>query len=453
MSNGDDGATTHRVEPSSGSPFEGPSLLVLSPEGLSLHELPSRGKVVIGRGEDADVRLRDPSISRAHARLEIGPELTVTDLASANGVIVRGTRIGANATQPIAPGEPLVLGKITIVVQAGPAPRGRGWIASASGPAVFVPEARDRRRLTPAVAVDPAMRDAFALAERVAESAITILLLGETGVGKEVLATRIHEASGRAGRFLQINCAALAASLLESELFGHERGAFTGATTDKPGLLESASSGTVLLDEIGELGVELQAKLLRTLEQREVMRVGGRAPIAIDVRFVAATNRDLRADVTRGVFRADLYYRLNGISIEIPPLRARPADIEPLLESFLHASGCTISADATAAIRAHPFPGNVRELRHAIERAVVLAGPRGVIERAHLPPEIAGAGAVSAGARADDPPADERERIIWALERCAHNQTRAAKLLGISRRTLVTRIKEHRIPRPRKGYG
>jgi transcriptional regulator with AAA-type ATPase domain len=452
-SGGDDGATTHRVEP--GDPaatgLGGPSLLVLSPEGLSLHRLPAEGSLVIGRGDEADVCLRDPSVSRAHARLAMGPPLAISDLESANGVLVRGKRVGQDAPFVIAPGEPIALGKITIVVQSGPPPRGRGWIASATGPAVFVPAPREDERLTPIVAEAPPMKDTVALVDRVAQSHITVLLLGETGAGKEVLARRLHEASGRKGPLLEINCATLSPALLESELFGHERGAFTGAVAQKPGLLESARGGTVLLDEVGELAPSLQAKLLRALEQREVLRVGGRTPVAIDVRFVAATNRDLRAEVERGAFRADLYYRLNGIAIEIPPLRDRPEDLEPLAHTFLAPSGTPIAPDALAALRAHTFPGNVRELRQAIERAVVLAGDDGAITRAHLPPEI---GSASARDRAapETAPEDERERILWALERCAHNQTRAAELLGISRRTLVTRIKEHKIPRPRKGY-
>jgi DNA-binding NtrC family response regulator len=447
---GESGATLP-IDTAASSGPEGPAVLVVAPDGLSVHPIPTSGSIVLGRGEDADVRLGDPSISRLHARLEIDGLIRVTDLGSANGVTVRGTKIPRDTAVPISPGEPVQLGAVSVVVQSIAPARDRGWVASGEGRSVFVPEPGGADELSPMIAADPATRDCLALAERVAPSSISVLLTGETGVGKEVVARRIHEVSRRAGPFLGINCAALSTALLESELFGHERGAFTGADRARPGLFESADRGTVFLDEIGEMPLALQAKLLRVLEQREVMRVGGRAPIAIDVRFVAATNRDLRGAVRDHAFRADLYYRVAGVDLEVPALRDRPADVEPLALSFLSPARCVLSDAALAALEAHDFPGNVRELRHALERAAVVAGDGAVIEREHLPPEIGSTG--RAKPRPSTPPSDERERILWALEKCAHNQTRAAEVLGISRRTLVSRIKAYRIPRPRKGYG
>jgi transcriptional regulator with PAS, ATPase and Fis domain len=319
-------------------------------------------------------------------------------------------------------------------------------VKAGTGPAVLVPPGPPARRDPRVVAEDPAMLRVLELVERVAPGGITVLLLGETGTGKEVVASVLHAASGRPGPFLRLNCAAISPTLLESELFGHEKGAFTGATGAKPGLLESAEGGTVLLDEIGEMPVELQSRLLRVIEEREVLRVGGREPRRIDVRFVAATNRDLLAACDAGAFRRDLYYRLNGMSVSIPPLRERPADVEPLARRFLEPSGATLSPEALAVVTAYRWPGNARELRNALERAALLCGPSRVIAPEHLPAEVRAPGA----AGSDTPlTGSERERIEEALRRCAGNQTHAARMLGISRRTLVNRLRELDIPRPR----
>jgi DNA-binding NtrC family response regulator len=290
--------------------------------------------------------------------------------------------------------------------------------------------------------------------DRVAAGAINVLIVGETGVGKEVVAQTIHERSPRAARpFLALNCAALSESLLESELFGHEKGAFTGAAQRKLGLLEVARGGTVFLDEIGEMPPALQAKLLRVFEQREVLRVGGLKAEPIDVRFVAATHRDLAREVAEGRFRQDFYFRLNGISIAIPPLRERKDEILPLALRFVGEVAArsrrvppTLDPAVERALLAHPWPGNVRELRNVVERAVVLA-PGATIGLEHLQLEAPTEGR-AAPASADA--ADERQRILDALDRCAGNQTKAAKLLGYSLRTLVSRLDQYGIPRPRK---
>jgi len=317
---------------------------------------------------------------------------------------------------------------------------------------------------------DPAMQQIYALLDVFAPSPLSVLILGETGVGKEVFAEAIHQRSPRAGKpFLKLNCAALPPSLLEAELFGHEKNAFTGANQARPGLLEAADQGTVFLDEVGELPPPVQVKLLRVLEDRKVLRIGGRTPRKLDVRFVAATNRDLDADVAAGSFRQDLYFRLNGVSFVIPPLRDRLVEIAPLADRFLAAASRTLdrteplrlSPDARAYLERHSWPGNVRELRNVMERAAVLVSGD-VIVPADLPSHVTRAGsAVRAEGTAptkeprrspstETDAAAERQRIIDALERCAGNQTRAAKLLGISLRTLVNRLAEHDIPRPRK---
>ena len=308
------------------------------------------------------------------------------------------------------------------------------------------------------------MRRTYALAARAAAGTIGVVILGETGVGKDVLARWIHDASPRAARpFVSVNCAALSESLLESELFGHERGAFTGAAQAKEGLLETAPGGTVFLDEVGELPAATQAKLLRVIEAREVLRVGGVRPRKIDVRFVAATNRDLEADVARGSFRRDLYFRLNGMTLVVPPLRERPADVPLLARRFVAALAAgaghrrvpAISAAALARLAAHAWPGNVRELRNVVERALLLCdGP--AITEAHLPPEVLSVVAAPPGApsasRAPStavPEGSERARILGALAACAGNQSRAAKKLGISRKVLIARLDAYGVARPR----
>ena len=318
--------------------------------------------------------------------------------------------------------------------------------------------------------VDESMRRVQALAERAAAGDINLLILGETGVGKEVLARAIHAASPRASQPMAcINCAALSLSLLESELFGHERGAFTGAGQAKPGLLETAPGGTVFLDEVGELPPVLQAKLLRVIETREVLRVGSVRVRKIDVRFIAATNRDLEAEVSRDGFRRDLYFRLNGMTLTIPPLRERPADLPLLARGFVatlaRAGGAPggargrvpeISEPAMAVLRAHSWPGNVRELRNVIERALLLCdGPALLPE--HLPPPAPPAmtdADDAAPAPAPRPPreaaSDERARVLAALAACGGNQSRAARQLGVSRKVLIARLDRYGVARPRK---
>jgi transcriptional regulator with PAS, ATPase and Fis domain len=309
----------------------------------------------------------------------------------------------------------------------------------------------------------PAMRALHALAQRAARGPGSILITGETGVGKEVLAEAIHRWSPRAGGpFLALNCAALSEALVESELFGHERGAFTGAVQTKPGLLEAAAGGTVLLDELGEMPLALQAKLLRVIETRQVFRVGAVRARSIDVRFLAATNRDLDAAVAAGRFRADLFFRLNVINLDIPPLRARPEEIVALAEGFIGRTETadtralpTLSAGALERLRAYDWPGNIRELRNVIEAAVVLCqGPS--ITAEHLPGRLGRRERVDSPAVAPaawhglDRHQVERAAIIEALARCHGNQTRAAALLGMPRRTLCKRLVTYQIPRPRK---
>ena len=301
-----------------------------------------------------------------------------------------------------------------------------------------------------------AMREVFRTVRRVAASSATVLIRGESGTGKELVARAIHELSPRAAApFVALNCAAMPAALIESELFGHERGAFTDARERRVGRFESASGGTLFLDEIGELEPGVQAKFLRALEERRIERLGSGTPIEVDVRVVAATNRDLERDVAAGRFRADLFYRIHVVPMELPPLRDRREDVRLLAEHFLalarEAAGRgprRFAAEALGALERFPWPGNVRELRNTVERAVALC-EGDAIELADLPASVVRTErieslreAVRAGRLSfEDAVANfERSLLLEALEESDWNQTRAAERLGTTRRTLKLRM-------------
>ena len=299
-----------------------------------------------------------------------------------------------------------------------------------------------------------ALQDLLRTVEKVARADATVLVVGESGTGKELFARAIHYHGPRASRpFVAVNCGALVGTLLESELFGHVRGAFTGAQTAKRGLFVAADRGTLFLDEIGELSPELQPKLLRALQEGEIKPVGGIETQKVDVRVVAATNRDLREDVRAGRFREDLYYRLNVITLEIPPLRERPEDIPPLVEHFVARAATRarkpapeISAEAMDVLRSQPWPGNVRELANAVERAVVLGGD--VLG----PADFAGRASprIEAAAKSEDYPFIgmsledlERTHIERVLNECGGQKGRAAEILGINRTTLWKKLRQY----------
>jgi DNA-binding NtrC family response regulator len=562
-------------------------LVVVEGDSVTVHDLPGIGSVLIGRGPEASVKLIDPGSSARHALLHLeNGQIAIEDLASRNGVQIRGQKIPAEQKTPLAPGEAALLGSAVLLVQRKsrglqvrrPLPHGyfelrlaeecelaraggaaarfslarldldRGvssetFVESATaqlrpadivgtyGPSAFeillrrTPRDDAERALEPlrvrlaelgakprlslasfpadgqtahtliekacaglrpvasqatrpgVIIHDERMREVYRLAEKAAGGTINVLILGETGVGKEVLAETVHRASKRAsGPFLCLNCAAVTENLLEAELFGHERGAFTDAKATKPGLLESATGGTVFLDEIGEMSPAMQAKLLRVIETKQVTRVGAVRPVSIDVRFVAATHRDLVQEVREKRFRSDLYYRLNGLCLEIPPLRERTSEIRPLAEAFLaemaRAAAVPVppklTEDAAALLEAYAWPGNIRELRNVMERASLLS-EGGEIEPEDLPletllePAAAGARIVEAAGVSepdgDAPETDdrwnreekaERERILEALRAEGGNQTRAARRLGMARGTFIARIERFDIGRPQK---
>ncbi|CAN5846998.1 hypothetical protein BH11MYX3_BH11MYX3_21320 [soil metagenome] len=419
---------------------------------MTVHPLPLVGEVSIGRGTDADIQIDEPSLSRLHLTLVLEDRgVVVIDRGSANGSSIRGARLPSGARVQISPNEVIGAGDVTLVVQD------IGGAAAPSSAEI------DRKRPSGIVSidvvpivVDPVMRQLYELTARVGRGTINVLILGETGAGKEIVCEVLHASSPRAkGPLVRVNCAALTESLVESELFGHQKGAFTGADTDRVGYIEAAHGGTLLLDEIGELPLSAQAKLLRVVEERRLTRLGSTTSRPVDVRFVAATHRDLESEATAGKFRQDLFFRLAGVVLAVPPLRERQTEIEALAHAFAKSAASRIGrpqprfADAAlAALHAHEWPGNVRELRNVIERAVLLAEDS-VIDRAGL--QLGAARTVAASAGLSDELANiERQRILAALERCNGNQTRAADLLGMPRRTFIKRLGTYGIARPRK---
>jgi two-component system, NtrC family, response regulator AtoC len=304
---------------------------------------------------------------------------------------------------------------------------------------------------------DPGMVKVFRVARRLARTDTTVLVLGETGVGKEVLAEQIHRYSGRADKpYVRLNCASLPETLLSSELFGHERGAFTGADRRKTGYFEAADGGTLLLDEIGELSLGMQVKLLRVLESRTVLRLGGTAEIPVNVRVICATHRDLQKEVEAGRFREDLYYRVSAFTLQVPPLRDRPTEIGLLAEMFVRQHGERMGAkppllsDAVVGVlQSHRWPGNVRELRNAVEHALVMCDGDTILPE-HLPealrtPESEPRDSSGQGTVRDKLAQIERASILKALADEGGNQTRAAKRLGMSRRALIYKMGKYTI--------
>jgi two-component system NtrC family response regulator len=306
----------------------------------------------------------------------------------------------------------------------------------------------------------PALRQARTLADKVAVTDSTVLLRGESGTGKDLFARAIHFASKRsAGPWVKVNCGAIPEALLESELFGHEKGAFTGAVRQKPGRFEDANGGTLFLDEIGELPLALQVKLLQVIEEKTFTRVGGNQPVTVSVRLIAATNRDLEEMVRERTFREDLFFRLNVFPITLPPLRDRPGDVPMLVAHVLERQGAPpdkVTPAAMAELERYAFPGNVRELEHTLERALILAGAD-PIEPEHLafarPDQMRDGAAWVPRIPVEGLSLEalERELILQALERASGNKSQAARLLGLTRRTLYSRMEKHGLRTPGEG--
>lgn len=400
----------------------------------------------IGSDEDNELRIVDPSVSRRHAEVRVREDgLQVVDLGSANGTWHAGARL-KEAVLP--PGSHLRLGDTELILELGTEER-TGLAPREDG-------------LGDLVGGSPPMRELFGLLRAVAASPVSVLLLGESGTGKEGAARTLHRLSGRPGSFEVFDAGSTDPELIRSDLFGHTRGAFTGAVNSREGAFRRAHRGTLFLDEIGELPKDLQSHLLRVIETREVAPVGGDRRQPVDVRLVAATHRDLEAEAGDGRFRLDLYHRLSVVPVRMPALRERLEDLPMLVEHFRDSLGlaCRFSSGALERMAAHSWPGNVRELRNLVERCGVLAAGREVTE-ADLGPSLGRGTGIRTGQAADaaggpgpgpgaaDPSgrglADlERSAIETALARHGGNRERAARELGISPATLYRRLKSYR---------
>ena len=390
-------------------------------------------QLAVGTSADNALVLADPAVSRYHLELHrTSAGVQVIDLGSRNGTWVGGVRV-ERALVPA--GTELRLGDTVLVVDD-------------AGQTIAPPPA-DAPRSTDMVGDSDAIREVARLVHRVARVDSSVLIQGETGTGKEVVARAIHEASPRREHELVIvDCGALPASLVASTLFGHEKGAFTGADQRRAGAFERAQGGTVLLDEIGELPLDLQPALLGVLERRAFTRVGGAQPVSVDVRVLAATHRDLRAEVNAGRFRADLYYRLAVAKIVIPPLRERPEDIEPLVAHFVQKLTGVAElgplAPALDQLRAQPWSGNVRELRNVVEAALVMGElDLGGARATPGAPPAPGAIASYRDARAAALQRFEAEYLATLIERAGGNASEAARLARMDRPYLLTLLRKH----------
>jgi len=411
-------------------------------------ELPVGGEVVIGSDPSCDLVLADPTVSRKHAALSTSEtQLLIRDLGSRNGTFVAGTKV---VEASLTPGAVVKIGRTCLALHPT-------WFRRAVEPS-------KARRFGQLYGTSLAMREVFAVLERASRSDVNVLIEGETGTGKEVAARSLHLASERSRRpFVAFDCASVPPALAESELFGHVRGAFSGAVGDREGAFERADGGTLFLDEMGELPAEIQPKLLRALEEREIRRVGGSDDLAVDVRLIVATNRDLHAEVARGRFRADLLYRLDVVRVRLPPLRQRPEDIAGLATQLLMGRlepGDEVAGPNLHELMAYGWPGNVRELRNVLHRAVTMRQVEdGLVRFADLvlnlgPSPVPSSFGVQFPGIAEPLPFKEaKQQLLTAFERAyvdalvtRHdgNISRAAGAAGLSRKHLYDLLKKSR---------
>ena len=429
----------------------------------------------LGRGSDADIRIDDPSVSRHHAliREEGKRRYVIADLGSSNGTFVNGERI--QLPSPLYNGDRLRIGAAELQFVAPLAIR-EDAVAESLQDTLGLTETLDRggpEARPSLVAASAPMLEALELAQRASESPIPVTIQGETGTGKELLARAIHADGPRQARpFLAINCASLPENLLESELFGHRKGAFTGAHQDRKGLLEAADGGTIFLDEIGEMSLGVQPKLLRFLQEGEIQPIGANEPHTVDVRVLAATHRDLEMEVREERFREDLFFRLTPITIVLPPLRERRDDIPLLAERLLRracarhgvAAPVSLSTEASEALLAYDWPGNVRELENELLRAVAISGGDSVLPVSAFSARVQAGSSLEADVDSASPATDnskgvevgeespdlrdalsrfERQHIEQVLAQHDDNVSATARALGVSRGALHKKLKEY----------
>ncbi len=415
----------------------------VAPDGTRLRFTLAADRYVVGRQEDADIQLLDVAkmVSRKHASIEWRDgDWLLSDLGSRNGTFVNGATVQRHFLKA---GDMLRFGDYSFkVVMVGDVDAADGETR------VETEKWTPPRETTGLVGRSAALKNAMALASRAAKSDVPVIVYGESGTGKELFARLVFEESNRrTKKFIVANCSAIEQNLIGSTLFGYEKGAFTGADRQKKGLFEEADGGTLFLDEIGDISPDVQVKLLRVLQEGEFMRVGGTETIHVDVRVITATNRNLRKAIADGKFREDLYYRLNVIPINLPPLRERGGDVEDLVRHFVALFGGptrSVSSEAMAALAAYSWPGNIRELRNMMQRAVVL-GLKDELQLDDFPEEIRRPAPVLSSAASGTLDEMERQRIVDALRQCAGNKKEAAAVLGISRDTIYQKIKKYGI--------
>jgi DNA-binding NtrC family response regulator len=453
-------AKSRREDPTLSLPAQVQSLgavrLVVSPGEIMERRIPiaaslTRGPVVLGSAPDVDVVVDDPHVSSRHCELSLAPGgVRLTDLGSLNGTKVQGVAVQAALLQP---GAVITIGTTHLLYERP--------LEDPDAPAVGGDEGEDSAldldgpsRFGDAIGSSPAMRRVFAVLQRLAPTDLTLTILGETGTGKDVLARAVHANSARArGPFVVYDCGAAAPTLIESQLFGHQRGAFTGAVDDHQGAFERANGGTLFIDEIGELGIELQPKLLRVIEQRRVARLGSQAERPVDVRILCATNRDLQHEVNIGGFRQDLFFRVNMAVVRLPPLRERRDDLVALINHFAGENDIKVSSEAMAILTSYEWPGNVRELRNVILSASAVSDGKFLRPRDFI--LFSGGSAGASGTRQKAPTLDglplagrtleqiESTAIRQTMEQCGGNKTKAARALGIAPSTLYAKLKKY----------
>ncbi|HEY0193759.1 MAG TPA: sigma 54-interacting transcriptional regulator [Kofleriaceae bacterium] len=441
-------------------PDPGPYVLVCEPgQAARRVALPRTGELVVGRGADCTLRLDDSSASRRHAMVAVSGDgdVRIVDLRSHNGVLVNGARV--TGEQILRARDLIAIGRTAMVYH----PASLGSAATEASPDRGAAPVITLHLAGQSVIVgDPRMHAIYERVRQLAPQPLTVVISGETGTGKELIARALHAWSPRAALpFVALNCAALPEGLAESELFGHDKGAFSGAIAARAGVLEAAGRGTLFLDEIAELSLANQGRLLRALDLRRVTRLGSVQERPIELRLVAAANRDLEAEVRAGRFRSDLFFRLGGATIELPPLRERRAELPALAQALL-AAACArlgqparqLSPRALAALLRYAWPGNVRELGHLVDllaASPMPAAPARDVTLDDLPPRFRGATppatpSVAPGTSLDAELRDlERARIADALTRTGGNQTRAAALIGMPRRTFVAKLRQYRL--------